>query len=426
MKILLLGGGGREHAIAKALSESNETVKIFCSPGNPGIFQLAEKADLDIKNHSLVANFCRENSIDFVVVGPEQPLADGLADSLADAGIKTFGPKKNAAKIESSKDYAKNFMAKHNIPTAKFKSFTKETSKEAREYIDSLEKFPIVIKADGLAAGKGVIIAVSREEARIVLDSMFAGKFGEASEKVVIEEFLEGEEASVLAITDGKDYVTLAPSQDHKRALDGDKGLNTGGMGAYAPAPIVDKEMARKVESEIIQPTIEGMTKDGVSFVGCIYAGLMISNGEPKVLEFNVRFGDPEAQAVLSGFKGDFAKLLHSAASGKIDKSVVENVAAVHSCCVVLASEGYPGSYEKGKEITGIEEAEKTGAIVYQAGTKLQDGKLTTSGGRVLGVTGRGDNLKNAINNAYEAAYKIKFDNRYFRKDIGAKGLERL
>jgi phosphoribosylamine--glycine ligase len=358
-----------------------------------------------------------------VVVGPETPLADGIADYLIKEGIIVFGPSKMAARLESSKGFAKDFMARNNIPTAKYKVFTSKENKEADDYLQKCN-FPVVLKADGLAAGKGVIIAENYEVAQSTLDSMFSGLFDDAGKTVVIEEFLVGEEASILAICDGKTYVTLPSSQDHKRIMDGDLGKNTGGMGAYSPAPIVNDEVMEKVREKILNPVINGLTSDGYPFTGCLYAGLMIKNNEPKVVEFNVRFGDPETQAVLSIFKGDLAQLLYSASIGKIDKTAINQSKDKHACCVILASEGYPDEYKTGFIINGVNEAEKCGAIVYHSGTKISEGKILSNGGRVLGVTGIGTNLKDAIENAYQAVDKISFDNMYYRKDIGYKALK--
>lgn len=422
MNVLLIGSGGREHAIAQAISKSPELTKFFVVPGNPGIENIAELVNLNIQNHEEIIEFCKSNNIELVVVGPEQPLADGIADSLSAASIPCFGPTKYSAQLESSKDFAKEFMLQAEIPTAKFQTFSKDQSGDAHRYIDK-QTPPIVLKADGLAAGKGVIIPTTINDAHKSIDEMFAGQFGQSGEKVVIEEFMEGQEASILAISDGTDFVTLASSQDHKRALDDDKGPNTGGMGAYAPAKIVTQEVEERIISRIINPAIQKMKSDGHPFVGCLYAGLMINNGEPKVVEFNVRLGDPEAQAVLSVFDGDFLKLIYSAAKGAIDKSSMKSKENGHSCCLILASEGYPGKYEKGHEITGIREAERMNAIVYHANTKKEESKLLTNGGRVLGVTGLGQNLQEAIDNAYKAAEKIEYKNKYYRKDIGQKGL---
>ena len=423
MNILLIGSGGREHALALALKKSPSAGKLYCTPGNPGIFELAEKAELDSSDFAQVAAFCKENSIELVVVGPEQPLADGITDYLENEGINVFGPGRIPAQLEASKGFAKEFMMKYDIPTAAYKVFDATESEQAHNYLGSAS-YPLVLKADGLAAGKGVIIVDNEDDAIKNIDEMFAGLFKEAGKKVVVEEFLQGEEASILAVTDGKDFVTLASSQDHKRAQDGDKGKNTGGMGAYAPAPIVDDAVLQKVKDRIIRPAIDGMAKEGTPFAGCLYAGLMINNGEPFVVEFNVRFGDPETQAVLSVLDADFAALLHSAAIKKLDAGFIKNIAKETACCVIMASDGYPDSYEKGYNISGIDEAEKGQAIVYHAGTAMKDGKLINTGGRVLSVCGLGDDLKAAIDNAYEAVNKIHFDNAFFRKDIGLKGLK--
>jgi phosphoribosylamine--glycine ligase len=420
MNILLIGNGGREHAIARTIHLSTSTSKLYAYPGNPGIFTFAELTNLTSLDSQPLINYCLSRGIDLVVIGPEQPLADGISDILRQEGINVFGPSQKAARLESSKSIAKEFMLRHKIPTARFGKFSSENKDEAHSFIDA-SSLTIVLKADGLAAGKGVIIADNIRDAHDTVDSMFGGLFKEAGETIVIEEFLYGQEASILAVSDGKEFVTLASSQDHKRALDGDLGKNTGGMGAYAPAPLVTDDVLNQVKEKILKPAIEGMSAEGTPFVGCLYAGLMINRGEPKVVEFNVRFGDPETQAVLSVFDGDFAGLLYSAAIGNLDKSCIKNIADGFACCVILASQGYPDSYEKGFEISGIEEAEKSGAIVYHSGTKLNDGKLISNGGRVLGVTGNGSTLQLAISNAYEAVSKIRFENMNYRRDIGKK-----
>lgn len=423
MKVLLIGSGGREHALAWALSRSKSCDKIFSLPGNPGIWKISNKINIPLNNGNEITDFCLKNDIDLVIIGPEQPLADGLSDVLRDKGITVFGPSKAAARLESSKGFAKDFMIKYNIPTAKYRKFNKNDASNLLDYLKN-HPYPVVIKADGLAAGKGVVIAKTFDLAKKTIDEMFSGKFKEAGYEVVIEEFLEGEEASVLAICDGKDYITLAPAQDHKRIYDNDEGPNTGGMGSYSPAPIVNDIVLERVKNQIISPAIYGMIKEGTPFVGCLYAGLMIKDNQPKVVEFNVRFGDPETQSVLTVFDGDFCNLIYSAASGNIDKSSIYNVARNHSCCVVAASKGYPDSFEKGLEILGIEDAENDGALVFNAGTDLKDGKLITAGGRVLGVTATADTLKEAINKAYAAIAKIHFGNIYYRKDIGYRALK--
>jgi len=422
MNVLLIGSGGREHALALAISKSELLDKFYCLPGNPGIQKFARPFDCGLDNYYLISDRCKVKEIDLVVIGPEQPLADGLADFLREKGINVFGPSKAPARLESSKAFAKDFMQKYGIPTAAFKKFTALEEDDAIDYLKNAD-YPLVIKADGLAAGKGVIIAQTFDEAVDAVKAMFNGKFKEAGQTLVIEEFLKGEEASILAVSDGKDFITLAPSQDHKRAYDNDKGPNTGGMGAYAPAPIVNETVLEKVKENIIKPVIDNMRKEGTPFIGCLYAGLMIDNNEPKVVEFNVRFGDPETQVVLPIFDGDFLRLIFSAARGSLDTSVINNVANGAACCVVLTSEGYPASYKSGFEISGIEDAENEGAIVFHAGTKWEDGLLKTAGGRVLGVCAVADNLKQARDLSYKAVDKINFENKFYRKDIATKGL---
>lgn len=425
MNILLIGTGGREHALAKALNESASTEMLYCAPGNPGIFTLANHADCDPAKPESVVQFCREKEIHLVVVGPEAPLAAGLADAIRAENIPVFGPSGAAAQLEASKGFAKEFMQRHGLPTAAFRTFTSNDAVAALEYVQE-HALPIVLKADGLAAGKGVVIATTREEALNALDGIFHGRFGEAGKSVVIEEFMQGEEASVFAICDGERFVTLAPSQDHKRALDNDEGENTGGMGAYAPAAIVSDDILAKVHTQIIAPVLAGMKAEGNPFIGCLYVGLMIQDGNPRIVEFNVRFGDPETQPVLMVFRGDFAKLLHSAAIGELDVSAIDTIADGSACNVVLASGGYPNAYDKGKEITGIHEAEQNGSVVvFHAGTAEQDGKLVTAGGRVLGVCAPGSTLQEAIDSAYAAVGHIHFEGMMYRKDIGKKGLAR-
>jgi phosphoribosylamine--glycine ligase len=421
MNIMLIGGGGREHALAYALAKSQLVESIYNAPGNPGILSICKPAPIDWKNKSELVGFCRNKAIDLVVIGPEQPLAEGIADDLLYAGVPCFGPPKAAAMLESSKVFAKEFMKKHKIPTAEFQSFNKDHANIAHDYIDSIE-LPVVIKADGLAAGKGVLICETYREAHQTLDSVFSGLFKEAGNSVVIEEFMDGQEASILAVTDGDDFIILPSSQDHKRVLEGDLGKNTGGMGAYSPAPIVNNEVLEFVRKKILSPAITGIAQDGYPFHGCLYAGLMIKNNTAKVVEFNVRFGDPETQAVIPLIEGDFTKLLFSASIGRLDKTAV-TISEGSSCCVVLASSGYPDAFEKGFEITGIEDAEKDGAMVFHAGTAMAGNKLVTAGGRVLGVCYKGDTLRSAVDGAYEAVDKIHFDNKYFRKDIAKRAL---
>lgn len=433
MNILLIGSGGREHALAKKINQSPQTTKLYAAPGNPGILQFAHHARIDTSEHAEILDFCDEASIDLVVIGPEAPLAAGLADDLRARNIAVFGPSREAARLESSKAFAKAFMQRHNIPTAQYRVFGELQHKEAQEYVAS-HPLPIVIKADGLAAGKGVTVAETHRHALEALDAAFDGKFGTAGKSIVVEEFMHGEEASVFAVCDGERFLTLASAQDHKRIGDGDTGENTGGMGAYSPAPIVTQAILHDVEERIIAPTLRGMIAEGHPFIGCLYVGLMIdTNGNARVVEFNARFGDPETQAILSILDGDLAQLLHSAALGNLDTSTVRNVANGVACCVVLAASGYPGEVRKGDEITGIENAEtmSNGAVsVFHAGTTLHDDtdgtqSLRTSGGRVLGVTARGGTLTEAIEASYQAVKHIHFRGKTYRTDIGQKGLKK-
>jgi phosphoribosylamine--glycine ligase len=421
VNVLLIGGGGREHALAWKISESSVLKKLYCTPGNPGIFEIAEDAGIGLSGVEIV-HFCREKKIGLVVIGPDKEVADGLADTLCNAHIPVFGPSRKAARLEWSKGFAKEFMERHGIPTARYARFKSEQKDEAWRYL-AAQDFPVIIKADGLAAGKGVTVANDNDTAFGALDEIFNGKFGDAGAEVVIEDFLKGEEASVFAICDGKKFVTLAPAQDHKRAFDNDEGKNTGGMGSYAPAPIVTPEVLKKIEERIIAPVLKGMAEEGAMFVGCLFVGVMIDNGEPSVVEFNARFGDPETQSVLSVFKGDFLRLLHSAALKNLDAYWMKSSAEGVACTVVLASKGYPDAFEKGFQITGLENAENENVRIFHAGTALKDGKLVTNGGRVLGVTAKSESLEGAIATAYEAVNKVCFDNIFYRKDIGKKGM---
>ncbi|MFC1570191.1 phosphoribosylamine--glycine ligase [Candidatus Omnitrophota bacterium] len=423
MKILVIGSGGREHTLCWKLRQSPSVTEIYCSPGNGGTAQNAENVDLNVEEHETVVNFCKNKRIDLVVVGPEAPLALGLSDDLEHAGISVFGPSYAAARLESSKIFAKEIMGRYNVPTASFRIF--DDFKKAEEHIREVGA-PIVVKAYGLAAGKGVIVATSVEEAVEAAKEMLVDKkFGSAGQKIIVEECLKGEEASILVITDGENIIPLASSQDHKRVGDGDTGPNTGGMGAYSPAPVITDELFNQIIDTAVKPTIEGLKSEGILYKGVLYAGLMMTEDGPKVLEYNVRFGDPETQVILPRIKSDFAEILMAAAKGdlsgkKIDWDEREYV------CVVLASGGYPGSYEKGKVISGIKEAEETGAIVFHAGTNGSDGEIFTSGGRVLNVVGMGESIKEAIDNTYSAVVKISFDGMHYRKDIGHRALSRV
>ncbi|MFM8473367.1 MAG: phosphoribosylamine--glycine ligase [Candidatus Kapaibacterium sp.] len=421
MNILLIGSEGREHALAKALRESPSCATLHATPGNPGILALAQRADVDAADFAAVSAFCRERAIDLVVIGPDQALADGMADALRADGVCVFGPDRAAARIEWSKSYSKELMKRAGIPTAAYQTFTADREDEAMAYARS-RALPVVVKADGLALGKGVIVAQTHDEACAAIGGMFAGAFKEAGSTVVVEDFLHGEEASVFAICDGKDFVTLAPAQDHKRALDDDQGKNTGGMGSFAPARIVSREVMIRVEERIIRPLLRELREQGSPFIGCLFVGLMIDGAQPSVVEFNARFGDPETQSVLAVFRGDFARLLHSAASGAVDAAAVEETGHGVACTVILASEGYPDAYEKGFRIDGMDDA-ATIATVFHAGTAQTGSEIRTNGGRVLGVTAVATSLREAREAAYAAAGRISFENKFMRSDIGRKGL---
>ncbi len=426
MRVLLIGSGGREHALALKIKQSQKLTKLYCAPGNPGTESFATNLELDINLHSNVIEFCKINRIDLVVIGPEQPLVDGLSDSLKLAGLKVFGPSSNSAQIESSKAFAKQIMQEANVPTANYDEFNSSQLLEVLTYIKQIS-YPTVIKADGLAAGKGVFICNDLIEAQNAIHEIFENKiFGESGSKLIIEEFLEGEEVSIFAITDGEKFVCLPAAQDHKRIGDGDTGKNTGGMGAYAPAPIITTDLQKKIEETIIKPTLKQMSNLGNKFVGCLYAGLIIMKDGPKVIEFNCRFGDPETQVVLPLLDGDFLQLLYSAAEGNLDENSVK-YSGGSSVCIVAASKGYPDEYKKGFEITGLDSSIEN-VIIYHAGTKKENDKILTNGGRVLGVTSIINNydIKLAKEVAYKAINKIHFDGIYFRKDIADKAFQHL
>ncbi len=430
MKILVLGTGGREHALVWALAASPGVETIDCIPGNPGISSIARCHALSLSDHRGIAAFARENAIDLVVVGPEAPLAEGLADTLEAGGINVFGPSRRAAELEWSKSFAKDFMARHLIPTAGYRIFDASALDDAREYL-SVCPLPVVLKADGLAAGKGVLISGSREEAFAGLVSIAEAKmFGHAGDRLVVEEFLEGEEASVFAVTDGARYVMLAPAQDHKRALDGDQGKNTGGMGAYAPAPCVDSVVMDRVRKDIIAPVLQGMHAEGREYRGCLYVGLMLTADGPRVVEFNCRFGDPETQVVLPLYPGNFARLLLDAATGELSAEVLASAALPMqgaAACVVLASQGYPDHYPTGIPVHGLDRASsRRDTVVFQAGTKEAGGTVVTSGGRVLAVTGidRSGSIACAVARAYEAVGDIQFEGMHYRHDIAHRALQ--
>ena len=419
MNILVIGSGGREHALYWKLLESPQTEQIYAIPGNPG---MGTSAAIALDDHAAILRFVKEHEIGLVVVGPEVPLMNGLVDELEAAGIRAFGPRANAAEIEGSKSFAKDLMKKYGIPTARYEVFT--AAEPARAYIRQ-EGAPIVVKADGLAAGKGVIVAMTEQEALDAVDAIMEDhSFGDAGARVVIEEFMEGEEASLLAFTDGTTIRPMISAQDHKRAYDGDRGPNTGGMGTYAPAPVMTPEMTERAVEEILKPTIAAMAKEGRTYRGCLYLGLMVTADGPKVVEFNARFGDPETQVVLPLLDSDLVAIMCACADGTLADVPIrwKDGAAV---CVVLASGGYPGHYEKGQEIHGLADAEAMGALVFHAGTAMKDGKLVTNGGRVLGVVGRGADISSAVDAAYAAAAKISFKDAYYRKDIAHRALER-
>lgn len=419
MNILVIGSGGREHALYWKLSESPQTEQIYAIPGNPG---MGASAAIALDDHAAILRFVKEHEIGLVVVGPEVPLMNGLVDELEAAGIRAFGPRANAAEIEGSKSFAKDLMKKYGIPTARYEVFT--AAEPARAYIRQ-EGAPIVVKADGLAAGKGVIVAMTEQEALDAVDAIMEDNaFGDAGARVVIEEFMEGEEASLLAFTDGTTIRPMISAQDHKRAYDGDRGPNTGGMGTYAPAPVMTPEMTERAVEEILKPTIAAMAKEGRVYRGCLYLGLMVTADGPKVVEFNARFGDPETQVVLPLLDSDLVAIMCACADGTLADVPIrwKDGAAV---CVVLASGGYPGHYDKGQEIHGLADAEAMDALVFHAGTAMKDGKLVTNGGRVLGVVGRGADISSAVDAAYAAATKISFKDAYYRKDIAHRALER-
>ena len=419
MNILVIGSGGREHALYWKLSESPQTEQIYAIPGNPG---MGASAAIALDDHAAILRFVKEHEIGLVVVGPEVPLMNGLVDELEAAGIRAFGPRANAAEIEGSKSFAKDLMKKYGIPTARYEVFT--AAEPARAYIRQ-EGAPIVVKADGLAAGKGVIVAMTEQEALDAVDAIMEDhSFGDAGARVVIEEFMEGEEASLLAFTDGTTIRPMISAQDHKRAYDGDRGPNTGGMGTYAPAPVMTPEMTERAVEEILKPTIAAMAMEGRVYRGCLYLGLMVTADGPKVVEFNARFGDPETQVVLPLLDSDLVAIMCACADGTLADVPIrwKDGAAV---CVVLASGGYPGHYEKGQEIHGLADAEAMGALVFHAGTAMKAGKLVTNGGRVLGVVGRGADISSAVDAAYAAATKISFKDAYYRKDIAHRALER-
>ena len=417
MKILIVGSGGREHAIAASVAKSSRVDKIYCAPGNAGIAELAECVDIGVMEFDKLVDFAKKEAIDLAVVAPDDPLVAGAVDAFEAAGIRAFGPRANAAIIEGSKAFSKDLMKKYNIPTAAYENFTDAES--ALAYLETAS-FPIVLKADGLALGKGVLICKDLEEAKAgVKEIMLDKKFGTAGNEMVIEEFMTGREVSVLSFVDGKTIKTMTSAQDHKRAGDGDTGLNTGGMGTFSPSPFYTKEVEEFCEKYVYQATVDAMAAEGRPFKGVIFFGLMLTEDGPKVLEYNARFGDPEAQVVLPRMKNDILEVMEACIDGTLDQVDLqfEDNAAV---CVVLASEGYPVSYEKGFPITGLEEFKKhEGYYCFHAGTKFDGDQIVTNGGRVLGVTAKGKDLKEARANAYAATEWVNFKNKYMRRDIG-------
>ncbi len=423
MNILLIGSGGRENALAWKLAQSSRVEELYIAAGNPGTAEFGENLEFDENNQQALLEFALKEKIDITVVGPEAPLAAGIVDLFEEHGLKVFGPRQKGAQLESSKAFSKELMQKYEIPTAAYKSFTE--ADKAVEYIKK-KGAPIVVKASGLAAGKGVIVAQTVDEAVAAVETIMKDeKFGEAGEKVVVEEFLEGEEATILAFCDGKTIVPMIASQDHKPAYDGGKGPNTGGMGAYAPAPVVTEKIMGDFKKKIMEPTLKALQSEDLDFKGIIYFGLMIKDGKAKVLEYNVRFGDPEAQVVLPLLETDLVDIMEAVIEGNLDQVDIK-WKPQKALCVVMASGGYPVEYEKGKEITGIKEAAATqDIIVFQAGTRLEANKLLTAGGRVLAVTALGDSFQEVIDKAYQGVEKIHFEDFQIRNDIGHKALKK-
>ena len=421
MKVLIVGSGGREHAIAWKVAKSSKVDKIYCAPGNAGIAEIAECVDIGAMEFDKLVAFAKEKAIDLTIIGMDDPLVGGVVDEFEKAGLRVFGPRKNAAILEGSKAFSKDLMKKYNIPTAAYETF--DSAEKAMQYLET-SKYPIVLKADGLALGKGVLICNTKEEAMDGVKTLMLDKqFGQAGNTIVVEEFMTGREVSVLSFVDGNTIKIMTSAQDHKRAKDGDKGLNTGGMGTVSPNPYYTQEVAKECMDKIFMPTINAMNNEGRTFKGCLYFGLMITPKGPKVIEYNCRFGDPETQVVLPRLKTDIVDIFEA-----IDNETLSDLDVEWSddacACVIMASGGYPKSYPKGIEITGLSNGQLDGVTVYHAGTKLQDNKLVTSGGRVLGVTALGDTLENALKKSYDAVEKIHFEGAHYRRDIGKRALE--
>ena len=419
MKVLVVGGGGREHALVWKIRQSSMVKEVYCAPGNGGISQQAQCVDIPATDIDGITKFAVENKIDLAVVAPDDPLALGAVDKLEEKGIRAFGPSKAAAAIEGSKVFAKDLMKKYGIPTAPYRVF--DNFVDAREYITTCCSFPVVIKADGLALGKGVIIAKDKGEAVEALDNMMVKKiFNQAGQRVVIEQFITGPEVSLLAFTDGETVLPMVTSQDHKRAYDNDEGPNTGGMGAFSPSPYYSDAVHERVMDEIVHPTIKAMKQEGRPFKGVLYFGLMLTEEGPKVLEYNARFGDPEAQVVIPRLKNDLVDIFIKTIEGRLDEVELEWDSR-SAACIVLASGGYPKAYQKGYEISGLDDINHSDCMVFHAGTLYKDGKYYTNGGRVLGITALGESLKGAVEKAYENVKRISFKDMHFRRDIGCK-----
>ncbi len=423
MKVFVVGGGGREHALCWKINQSDRVDEVFCAPGNAGISRIARTVDIPSTDINELANFAEEKGIDLTVVGPEAPLAAGIVDQFQDRGLPIFGPNQEAARLESSKVFTRKLTKEHGIPSPRFREF--ERADEAKNYLSSVS-YPTVVKADGLAAGKGSIVCETEEEATEAVNRIMLEKdFGDAGNRLVVEEYLEGVEASLLAICQGTNLVILDPSQDHKQIYEGDEGPNTGGMGAYCPTPFVDAEMQEEIVREMFLPTLHAMNKKGVEFKGVLYAGLMLTNAGPKLLEYNVRFGDPEAQPILMRMESDLVPYLEAAVRGNLEELDAVSWLPDHALCVVAASEGYPIDYDTGYRISGLDSVSGEGVEVFHAGTALQDDEVVTDGGRVLGVTARGSDLKKARDRAYEEMEKIHFRGLQYRTDIGHHVFER-
>lgn len=422
MKILVIGSGGREHAIALAVKESPRCSELFFAPGNPGMATLGKCIPADVTDPIRLADIAQEVGAELTIVGPEIPLVAGAVDEFRKRGLAVFGPTADAAALEGSKAFSKDIMKKYGVPTAAYENFTDLES--AKKYL-AQHPAPIVVKASGLAAGKGAIVCMTDAEALEAVVDMLGDKavFGDSGKTVVIEEFMDGEEASVFAVCDGKDYVVLAAAQDHKRVFDEDKGPNTGGMGAYAPAPVITESLMATIRQTIIEPTLQGMQAEGIPYTGTLFVGIMVTKLGPKVVEYNCRFGDPETQVVLPLYAGDVLDLFYKAAVGRIAELPPVGNKPESAAVVVIASAGYPGSYESGKVVTGLEKAESTGAKVLHAGTKISDKGLVTAGGRVFGVVGKGSSLQAALDQAYAGVAEVQFEGAFHRKDIGKKGL---